>query len=384
MVHVALLGLLPDGVQLLIGGQGIQGADGEHLGLAPGKQARAVDTGQHGHLGVQGTDLVLLAAIHTVTCQQPGLHDLLLELVGKLLQVLVHIRILLQILLVPVLDHLVPAGLADILVVGVHGGLGLVHEVGNDLVKQLLIEVGVGIVELGLADLGDHLIDEGDLLLILLVGHTDGLKHHIVGHLISAGLDHDHLLARGHHGHIQVADLALLAGGVKEQLAVHQAHLQGGHRPIPGNVGNGQGGGGTDEGGYLGGAVVIHRHHGAHDGHIVAEIGGEQGADGPVDDAAGEDALLAGAAFAAVKAAGDPAHGVHLLLKVHAQGEEVDAVPGTGGGGDAAEHPGVAVAHHHGGVGKLGQLAHLQRQGAAGQIQLILVIAGELALGNDR
>ena len=74
----------------------------------------------------------------------------------------------------------------------------------------------------------------------------------------------------------------------------------------------------------------------AHDGHVIAEVVGEQGADGPVDDAAGEDALLAGAALPAVEAAGDAAHGVQLLLKVHAQGEEVDAVPGTGGGGDAA------------------------------------------------
>ena len=35
--------------------------------------------------------------------------------------------------------------------------------------------------------------------------------------------------------------------------------------------------------------------------------------------------------------AGDAAHGVHLLLKVHAEGEEVDAVPGPGGGGGGAD-----------------------------------------------
>ena len=383
VVHIALLSLLPDGVQLLIGGQGIQGADGEDLGLATGKEAGAVDTGQHAHLGVQRTDLVLLAAVHTVSLQQPRLDDLLLELVGEFFQILIHIRILLQILLVPVLDHLVPAGLPDILIVGIHGGLGLVHKVMNDLVKQLLIEVRVGIVELGLADLGDHLAYEGDLLLILLVGHANGLEHHIVGHLIGAGLDHDHLLAGGDHGDIQITDLALLSVGIEHQLTVHQTHLQGAHGAVPGNVGNGQSGGGADESGNLGGAVVIHSHDGAHHGHIVTEIVGEQGADGAVDDAAGQDALLAGAALTAVKAAGNTAHGVHLLLKVHAQGEEVDAVPGTGSGGDAAEHTGVAVAHHHGGVGQLCQLAHLQSQRPAGQIHLILVVARELALGND-
>ena len=33
--------------------------------------------------------------------------------------------------------------------------------------------------------------------------------------LFSAGLDHDHLLAGGHNGHVQIADLALLGVGVE-------------------------------------------------------------------------------------------------------------------------------------------------------------------------
>ena len=246
VVHIALFGLFPDGVQLLVGGQGIQGGDGQHLGLAAGKQAGAVDPGQHAHLGVQRADLVLLAAIHTVTLQQPCLDDLLLELIGDLVQILIHVGILLQEQLVPLLDELVPAGLADVLVVGIHGGLGVVHGGGHDLVKQLLIEVGVGIVELGLADLGHHLVDEGDLLLVLLVGHLDGLEHGVVGDLVGARLDHDHLLAGGDHGHVQIRDLALLTVGVQHQLAVHQTHLQGAHGAVPGDVGDGQRGGGAD------------------------------------------------------------------------------------------------------------------------------------------
>ena len=383
VVHIALLRLLPDGIQLLVGGQGIQRGHAQHLRLAAGEQAGAMDAGQYAHLGVQWADLVLLAAIHAVALQQPCLHDLLLELVGDLVQILIHVGIILQEQLVPLLDQLVPAGLADVLVVGIHGGLGIVHGGGHDLVKQLLIEVGVGILELGLSDLGHHLVDEGDLLLVLLVGGADGLEHHVVGHLVGAGLDHDHLLAGGDDGDVQIADLTLLCVGVKHQLAIHQTHLQGGNRAVPGDVGDGQRGGGADQSGDLRGAVVIHGHDGAHHGHVVAEIVGKQGADGTVDDAAGQDALLAGTTLAAVEAAGDAAHGVQLLLKVHAEGEEVDAVPGTGRGGDAAQHAGVAVAHHDGGVGQLGQLAHLQCEGTARQIHGVLVIVGELALGDD-
>ena len=153
--------------------------------------------------------------------QQPGLDDLLLELVGDLLQILVHVGVIFQILLVPLFNHGVPALLADVLIIGVHSGLGLVHEVGHDVIEQLLIEGGVGIVELGLADLGDHLVDELDLLLVLLVGLLNGLEHLVIGDLVGAGLDHDHLLAGGDHGDVQIADLALFAGGVDDQLTVH-------------------------------------------------------------------------------------------------------------------------------------------------------------------
>ena len=51
---------------LLAGGQSVQGADGQDLGLAAGEQAGAVDPGQHAHLGGQGTDLVLGAAAVTL------------------------------------------------------------------------------------------------------------------------------------------------------------------------------------------------------------------------------------------------------------------------------------------------------------------------------
>ena len=383
VVHVALLRLLPDGVELLVGGEGVKRADGEHLRLAAGEQARAVDAGQHADLGGQRADLILGAAVHAVPLEQPCLDDLLLELIGDLVEVLVHVGIVLEEQLVPLLDQLVPAGLADVLVVGVHGGLRLVHRGVHDLLEQLLVEVGVGIVELGLADLGNHLVDQRDLLLVLLVGHADGLEHDVVGHLVGAGLDHDDLLTRGDDGYVEVADLALVAGGVEDELAVDQTDLQRGDGAVPGDVGDGERGGRTDQRGDLGGAVVVNGHDRAHDGHVVAEVVGEERADGAVDDAGGQDALLAGTALAAVEAAGDAADGIQLLLKVDAQGEEVDAVAGTGGGGDAAQHARVAVADHDGGVGELGELADLERQRAAGQIQLILVVVGKLPLGDD-
>ena len=105
----------------------------------------------------------------------------------------------------PMVDQLVPTLLADVFVVGVHGGLGLVHGGLDDLVEQLFVEVGVLIGELGLADLLDHLIDEGDDGLVGLVGGLDALEHDLVGDLLGAGLDHDDLLAGGGDGGVHLA-----------------------------------------------------------------------------------------------------------------------------------------------------------------------------------
>ena len=342
-----------------------------------------MNAGQNADLGSERTDLVFLAAVDAVAFEQPRLDDLLLELVGDLVEELIHVGIFLEVLLVPVLDHLVPAGLADVLVVGVHRGLGLVHEVLDDFVEQLLVEACVRVIELGLADLGDHAVDELDLLLILVVGKLDGLVHGVVVDLVRAGLDHDDLLAGGDDRDVKIGDLALLGVGVEDELAVHKTDLERADRTVPRDIGDGKRGGGADQGRDLGRAVVIDAHDRCHDGNIVAEVGGEERADGAVDDAAGQDALFTGTTLAAVEGAGDAADGVKLLLKVDGEGEEVDAVARAGRGRGADEHAGIAVADHDGGIGELGKLADLEREGAAGELHLVLVVVGELSVGDD-
>ena len=156
------------------------------------------------------------------------------------------------------------------------------------------------------------------------------LVHDLVGELVGPGLDHHHLGGGGGHGHVQLGVLALLLVGVHDDLTVHIAHLQAADGAAPGDVGDGQAGGHADHGGHLGGAVPVHAHDGAGDHHVVAEVVREQGADGPVDDPAGQHGGQRGLPLPAHEGAGDAAHGVQLLLKVHAQGEEVHAVLGRG------------------------------------------------------
>ena len=283
----------------------------------------------------------------------------------------------------PVVDELVPTLLADVLVVGVHGGLGLVHGGGNDLVEELLIKVGVVIGHGGLADLSGDGPDERHLLFDLLVGLHDGVIHDIVGQLLGAGLDHDDLLLGGGHGEVQLGGVLLLLIGVEDDLAVHIDHLQAADGAGPGNLGIGEAGGHADHGGHLGRAVVVHAHDGACHHHVVAEVIGEEGADGAVDDAAGQYRRQRGLALAAHKRAGDAAHGVELLLKIHAQGEEVHAVTGTGRDGDGHQYGGLAIGDHGGRAGQLGHLAHVDGQRAAAQVHLVDLVVGKLLVSDD-
>ena len=115
-------------------------------------------------------------------------------------------------------DPLVHAGFADVLVVGVHAVLHAGKLVLDKLFKKLIVERGVLVRELGLADLGDHAVDKIEHRLHHLVRLHDALVHDIVGDLVSLGLDHNDLLVRGGDGRRHAVGFLLGGGGVEEEL----------------------------------------------------------------------------------------------------------------------------------------------------------------------
>ena len=248
----------------------------------------------------------------------------------------------------------------------------------DDLIEELLVEVGVLVLELGLAYLLDHLVDEVEHGLELLVRLHDALVHDVVGHLVGGGLNHDDLLVRRGDGDGHPVVLALGLGGVEEVLVAVPAEADAGDGAVPGDVGNGHGGAGADHGGYLGGAVAVDAEDLALDGDVVPEVAREERAHRAVDEAAGQDGGQAGTALAAHEAAGDAAHGVELLVEVDAEGEVVDAVARARGGGHGDEDGGLAVLGEHRGVGQLGHAADLHAQRAAAVVDLIHALVGEL------
>ena len=126
---------------------------------------------------------------------------------------------------------------------------------------------------------------------------------------------------------------------------------------------------------------MIHGHDGEGQSHVVAQILGEQGTDGTVDDAGGQNGLLGGLTLALQVTAGDLTGSVHSLVEVHGQGQEVDAVAGLLGSGGAAENGGVAVAAEAGAVGQAGELTGLDDQGTACQGVLIDLVVLKLHSG---
>ncbi len=100
---------------------------------------------------------------------------------------------------------------------------------------------------------------------------------------------------------------------------------------------------------------------------LVAEPVDERRAQRPVDEPAGEDRVGAGAALAAEERAGDLAGGVHALLDVHGQREEVEVALGLLARRRGRQQHGLVVEVGDGGAGgKLGEAAGLEpdRSGA--------------------
>ena len=169
------------------------------------------------------------------------------------------------------------------------------------------------------------------------------------------------------HDQLEGRLVAVLVGGVGDPLAVGGVgDADGADGAVEGDAGEHQGGRGAVDGQHVVRVLLVGAEDGAHDVDLVAEALGERGPQGPVEQAAGEDGLVGGPALPAEERAGDLAGGVHPLLDVDGEGEEVDSLPDAAGGGGGAEHHGVAQLGQHRAVGQLRQLAGLEGHGLVG------------------
>ena len=235
------------------------------------------------------------------------------------------------------------------------GGLG--GEVGLGLAEHL--DEGLRGVQTGGDDLlGRRLGAALDQLDGLLGGL--GLDHH----------DRDVAVLQDAAGDDHVEDGVLELGVRREgdPLAVDQRDADAADRAGEGQAGQLRGRGGGVDRDHVVQVVGVERHDRRDDLDLVAQALLEGRAQRAVDQAAGEDRVLGGTALTAEEGAGDLAGGVHPLLDVHREGEEVELVLGLLGGGGGRQHHGVVVQVRHGGAGGLlGQAARLEADGAGAE-----------------
>ena len=265
------------------------------------------------------------------------------------------------------LDNGGQAGVAFQFIVGIQRVADLLDSEVLDGLEHIVVHLFGLEGELLFADLGLNAGDELGHLAVFLVAGFDGVHHDVLFDLVGASFDHNDLLAGAGNGQVQVRDLALLLGGAEDDFAVHKTGLDAADGAVPRNVGDGQSEGGTQHTGNLRRVILIHRQDGHHDRNVVAHILGEERTDGAVHQTGGQDSLLGGTAFAFQESAGDLAHSVHFLFKIHRQREEVDALAGRFGSGDVDHHRGVAEANQAGAVGQACHLAGLEADGLAGK-----------------
>ncbi len=316
-----------------------------------------MNSGEQAYLGCQRTDIVKASAVNTLALVEPVAHDLLLQLVDALVDHECLFGIFLIELGVDVVLDGVEHFLTLVLVVGIKSYLYTICRKCLDGIEHIVIHFLGLKFKLLLAYLSLDVADKGNYLLYLLMPLDDGIEHSVVVNFVCACLDHDYLFHCACNGEVKVIPFTLCKGGVEDYLTVHKAYADAGNGAVPGNIGYGYGNGGGYHTQYLGLCVGIYGEDGHNNGHVISHILGEKGSDRAVNHTGGEYRLITGLALTLGERAGDAAYGVHLLLIVNRQREEVYALPGLYACGNVCHNGGVAVSYPAGAVGELAGLA---------------------------
>ena len=345
VVEVVLALLQAERVEPHLVPSGAQRRDREGLRLAAGEDRRAVRARRHPDLDPDVAQLAGGAPVGALLLHGDALADgVLLELVEGHLHLRAALGVGLGLVGVArhLLDHLLLDALGGLLALElVDHRRGLVEgraEALAQLGQQRLVDRRRGDLVLLLARLLAQLVLGLAELLDRRVGDVERVEDLRLGDLVGARLDHqDGLLGARDHQVERGLEQPLLVGVDEEVALAVLTDANGAHGRREGDVGQHQRGAGAVHREDVVGVLVVHRHGDRDELRLAPPALGEERAQGPVDHASGEGGLLSGSALAAEEAAGDLARGVHALLHVHGQREEVH-VAGIARGGGAQHH----------------------------------------------
>ena len=341
----------------------------ERLRLAAREERRAVRAREDAGLDRDRADLVEGAAVEALPLLDDRLARERLDELGQgALRELARLRLVLgdqlDAVLLDFLDLRVRLDLPDVGEGLHHRALPLLADGGGEVRGDRR-----GRLERRLDDVaarghrGDRLDDLPDLLVAL----QDGLEHHGLGDFLRARLDHRDGVVRADDDEVELGLLALLRGRVEDEAVADLPDADGAEHVLEGDRVDRERGGGAVDREDVGVVLAVGREDEAHDLGLVVEALGEERAERPVDHPAGEDFLLGGAPLALEEAAGDPARRVRVFLVLDGEGKEVDVLRFLRVAGGHEDH-GVAALHDGGAVGLLGDLAGLDRERTAIEI----------------
>jgi len=248
-VEDELLGLLHENlVHLLHVHLCSEGDGGKGLGLTTGEYSRAVSARQTVNLAPDRTYLGGLTTVHAKPLVENKVSESLSLLVAE---ITVDHHLLCGLLFLAQtkrLDALLLDGLETVLSLvlrpcGLGESVALVVGEVVDLLPEILVLLVVRVVSLDiLAKLLVELFLDAAVLLDLLVGELDGLKHDLLGNLLHLTFDHHDVLFRCGHHKLKVGFLGLAERRVDLELSVDPCDTYLGNRPEERKVAGSQGG----------------------------------------------------------------------------------------------------------------------------------------------
>ena len=214
---------------------------------------------------------------------------------------------------------------------------------------------------LRLADLLAQIVDDVADALDLGVRELERQQHRVLGHLVGAGLDHRQRVARADDDQVEVGVLVrLLERRVDDELAVDPGDAHCADRAEERQRRDRERRGGAVDAEDVVAVDHVRGEDGADDLHLVPEALRPERPDRAVDHARGQGRPLGRLAFALEEAARDLPGGVHPLLDVDRQREEVRIGAGLLPADGRREDHRVAGADDDCAVGLLGELAGLE------------------------
>ena len=156
---------------------------------------------------------------------------------------------------------------------------------------------------------------------------------------------------------VEIAFRDFRMGGVGHKFALDAGHADPGNRTGPGNIRDHQCGGGAVDRKNIWIVQAVRAEKDGDDLGVKVVALGEEGAEGAIDHAAGQNFFFCRAAFPAEVTSGDASRCGGLLLVFYGKGEEILAFLDLGGGDGGDEDDGFAHGDEGGAIREFGIFA---------------------------